>query len=109
MTEERGMYDDKTITWDEVLKHVEEEFPQDTQDEVIDKMNVWLKRGDGIAIYQNHDLGHPMLGHRQIVSYGSEHAQLEVDEPPYRLPDIGNQINWRYVLVGTYRGEELPR
>lgn len=60
----------------------------------------WLDRGDGMAIYENQDIGHLQLGHRQFVSFGSTAAQLESDEPPQRLPDIGNRINWRYQLIG---------
>ena len=71
------------------------------------KANRWLERGDGIAVYRNEDLGHPEVGTIQFVSYGSEAAQLEVDEPPQTLPDIGGRINWRYRLVAAYRGEPL--
>jgi hypothetical protein len=67
----------------------------------------WLERGDGVAVYENHDFGSPGLGDHQIVSYGSPAAQLVTDFPPERLPDIGNQINWRFTLVGTYRGGKL--
>jgi len=70
-------------------------------------VNKWLARGDGLAVYENHELGHPELGHRQYASYGSSAAQLETQTPPARLPDIGQRINWRYLLVGTYRGEAL--
>jgi hypothetical protein len=63
----------------------------------------WLARGDGIGVYENHDLGHPDIGHKQFVSFGSAAAQLETDDPPTRLPDIGGRINWRYSLVGTHR------
>jgi hypothetical protein len=108
-------------------------------DTVFGKVAGWLARGDGAAIYENQDLGHPELGSCQIVSYGSPAAQLEPfcglcqtpldprpgwvpgshpwvhqgnaeghepDYPPERLPDIGGKINWRYVLVGTYRGNK---
>lgn len=71
------------------------------------QMNVWLERGDGVAVYENVDLGHPGLGHKQFVSFGSPKAQLEVEEPPTRMPDIGAQINWRYHLKAVYRGEPL--
>lgn len=71
--------------------------------DATEKIERWLARGDGVAVYRNHDLGHPNLGHVQIVSYGSPDAQLEVDEPPTTLPDIGNAINWRYQLEGVYR------
>lgn len=70
-------------------------------------VNVWLARGDGIAVYQNVELGHPDAGHCKFVSYGSPAAQLESETPPDRLPDIGNVINWRYWLTGTYRGDPL--
>jgi hypothetical protein len=75
---------------------------------VYGMLNRWLERGDGAAVYQNHDLGHHELGHYQIVSYGSPAAQLGAESPPERLPDIGGHINWRYTLAGTYRGAPLP-
>lgn len=68
-------------------------------------IQAWLDRGDGCAVYENHDLGHPDRGHRKCVSYGSKVAQLEEETPPNRLPDIGSEINWRYVLIGTLRKE----
>lgn len=70
-------------------------------------VNRWLARGDGIAIYENVDLGSPDVGHRKFVSYGSTAAQLETETPPSRLPDIGDQIHWRYYLQGVYRGGVL--
>lgn len=74
---------------------------------VLNQMNGWLGRGDGIAMYENQDLGHPDLGDKRYVSYGSPAAQLETSTPPTQLPDgIGGTINWRYVLIGTYRGTE---
>ena len=78
--------------------------PQDT---VFPMLNRWLARGDGIAVYENVDLGHPEQGHKQFVSFGSPSAMLEAPEAPHRLPDIGDAINWRYQLCGTYRGEAL--
>ena len=76
--------------------------------QAVDRVNVWLARGDGVAVYQNQDMGHPALGETRLVSYGSPTAQLETDDPPVRLPDIGYAINWRYQLVGVYRGSVLP-
>lgn len=73
----------------------------------LDQVNVWLARGDGVAVYENVALDHSELGCRQFVSFGGPDAQLEVDEPPTRLPDIGDKINWPYQLRGTYRGEPL--
>ena len=89
---------------DEIEALLSEVGPRDT---VFPMLNRWLARGDGIAVYENVDLGHPELGHKQFVSYGSPSAMLEREEAPHRLPDIGGAINWRYALVGTYRGDTL--
>ena len=85
--------------------------PEMTEEEMLELLNPmyhgmvqrWLDRGDGVAVYKNADLGHPDLGHMQFVSFGSEKAQLEVDEPPQRMPDIGGAINWRYQLEGKVK------
>lgn len=77
--------------------------------QAVDRVNVWLGRGDGLAVYQNQDMSHPALGEIQLVSYGSPAAQLETDDPPTRLPDIGRAINWRYQLVAVYRGPVLAK
>lgn len=82
-----------------------------SNDDNIDTINVWLERGDGVAVYENQAFDSSTFGHQQFVSFGSPTAMLEVDEPPVQLPDIGNAINWRYQLRGTYRGavlEHLP-
>lgn len=63
----------------------------------------WLDAGKGVAIYQNRDLGHRMVGHRQFISFGTPEAQIEDDALPTRLPDIGTSINFRYILEGTCR------
>lgn len=66
----------------------------------------WIERGDGCAVYRNEDLSHPQMGHLQFVSFGGQSAQLGVGGnrlPPIQLPDVGDSINWRYVLIGTYR------
>jgi len=68
--------------------------------ELIEK---WLERGDGVAVYRNMDLGHPEVGRVQAVSFGSPAAQLETNDPPETMPDIGGAINWRYQLIGIYR------
>jgi len=94
-----------TFSRDELLESLQKalEAPQDAA--VV--INRWLGRGDGVAVYENVELGHPDAGHRQYVSYGSPEAQLPEDPPPTRLPDLGQNINWRYQLVGIYRGERL--
>lgn len=78
------------------------EAPEDS----IAVINRWLARGDGVAVYENVELGHPWAGHRQYVSFGGPEAQIPGD-PPTKMPDIGPMLNWRYQLVGTYRGEAL--
>jgi hypothetical protein len=71
----------------------------ETRDQNMDIISRWLARGDGCAVYTNMELGHPNAGHRKFTSFGSKAAQLEVEEPPTRLPDIGSTINWRYQLT----------
>lgn len=110
-----------------VRNHARAEFPPERfAEEGVE----WLKavlavgqrahaRGDGVAVYENVDLGHPEIGQWQIASYGGPDAQLETREdygqsaeelstPDYfthgedtlrtTLPDIGGRINWRYTL-----------
>jgi hypothetical protein len=78
---------------------------------MLSQINVWLERGDGVAVYENHDLGHPELGHKIFLSYGSPAAQITMDTPPGPCPvdlgRLGGRMHWRYRLVGTYRGEPL--
>ena len=163
-------------TWDAdqlrawITKQYEGASPSPAQ--VIAQINKWLIRGDGVAVFENHDMGHPMVGEGRLASFGSKRAMLEprpckasdalkerdiippclrpatmrvtikraadegmtytfdscepctaiftgrvvkdiTIEPlpngglPDRLPDTTESINWRYVLVATYRGEPL--
>ena len=85
-----------TYTEDEILKLCDDPASRDT-------MRRWLDRGDGIAVYEHSVLGDPNAGHLQFTSYGSAEAQLEMDTPPQRMPDIGSAINWRYQLKGVFR------
>lgn len=71
-------------------------------------------RGDGVAVFVNNDLGHIDVGQIQVVSYGSDQAQLPTRHKGYPdgvqtfshgddvlsmvLPDIGGRINYRYLL-----------
>lgn len=80
---------------------------QEVPAEFHDQINVWLARGDGVAVYENQDMGDPNFGQVKLVSFGSPNAQLEMDVPPVQLPDIGAHINWRYRLAGTYQGPPL--
>lgn len=63
----------------------------------------WLDRGDGVAVYRNRAFDSSAFGCRKFVSYGSGQAQLETDDPPQRLPDIGGSINWPYLLEAGVR------
>lgn len=90
--------------------YVDEDDADELLATAVAQVNRWLERGDGVAVYENQDLGHPQLGHIQIVSYGSEASMLYCPltrELPTRMPDINGAINWRYQLYGTYRGEAL--
>jgi hypothetical protein len=75
--------------------------------------NRWLARGDGIAFYENKLIEDSQgnstdnIPAMQFVSYGSPTAQIETVEPPQRMPDIGSKVNWRYHLIGLYKGEAL--
>ncbi len=93
----------------DLLALLEEQWPDGVKElhAACEQINQWLARGDGAAIYRNEEFGHPGMGHIEIVSYGSSMAQLESQDPPIQLPDIGTTINWRYRLIGTYQGEVL--
>ena len=99
----------KQFTTDEMRAYVQDKYEgaHPSPEAVRSMLNRWLARGDGVAVYENHDFGHPMMGEPKIASYGSPSALLEAEEPPERLPDTPTQINWRYMLVATYRGEVL--
>jgi hypothetical protein len=75
--------------------------------DALDQANEWLLRGDGVAVYEARDNLHEDFGSRKYVSFGSSSAQLETNEPPAQLPNIGNQDNSSYRLVGFHRGDEL--
>lgn len=66
-----------------------------------------IARGDWLCVYENRDLGHPLLGVRQFASYGGDESLMGreqfPDEPPATLPDFNGAINWRYQLVAICR------
>lgn len=75
--------------------------------EQTDLVRTWLARGDAAVVYQNVDLSDRAIGEVQVVSYGSDAAQLTAtqfpDGPPPILPDIGGRINWRFALQAVVR------
>jgi hypothetical protein len=94
-------------TTEALIALLSERYEPEDMAEIVGKLNAWLARGDGVAVYENHDLGHPELGRIVCLSFGSTGAVFE-GEPPSRMPDLPQLIGWRYQLVGTYRGELLP-
>lgn len=87
----------------EITREELDTFLEELDNDDVAKIERWLERGDGVAVYRNEDLGHPEVGHRKFASFGSPAAQLEVDVPPKGLPDMGQAINWRYYLEAYYR------
>ncbi len=65
---------------------------------VPDALQQMRDRGGRWAAYENHDLGHRDLGHLQLLKFG---PGCTFEKAPERMPDTPQQINWRYVLVGT--------
>jgi hypothetical protein len=47
--------------------------------------------------YENHDLGHPLVGHMQFLACGPDNTHKT---PPSRMPDTDTSLGWRYVFVG---------
>jgi hypothetical protein len=85
-----------------------EEMASAIPDEDRPKANVWLERGDGIALYENQDETDPEYGRFVFVSYGSDAARLPMQDAPVQMPDtIAEYEHFRYRLIGTYRGAVL--
>lgn len=86
-----------------------EMLPDEIRQSARPTIERWLARGDGCAVYENVAMDSGALGHKQFTSYGSPAAQIEVDthdrrnDPPQRMPDIGNAVNWSYGLVAYCR------
>lgn len=95
------------LTPEELRDYITPRF-QDA-DAVIAKVNGWLARGDKVAVYVNHDLGHPQAGEPRLVSYGSPQALLAfLDEPPVQLPDTAKDVNWRFRLEAVCLSGPVP-
>ena len=56
-----------------------------------------LKPGQTWFCYQNMALDSASLGHLKFLCCGPGCTFIE---PPARLPDTAQSINWRYILVG---------
>jgi len=56
-----------------------------------------LKTGQTWFCYQNMALDSASLGHLKFLCCGTG---CTFTEPPARMPDTAQSINWRYVLVG---------
>lgn len=72
----------------------------------IDKFRAWIERGDLVLVFQNHDLGHPELGHLIFMptdKLNARGAGLPEDwwrtRLGNRMPDTSSRIGWRYLLV----------
>lgn len=98
------MADISTWTVEQAVDKVGGDEPGETRS----KFEEFIAAGKGLAVYENHDLGHPMLGHAVAFTYGTSEAQFEPgqfpDGPPEQCPDglmphITGGINWRYQLV----------
>lgn len=88
-----------TFTADEILAMADEEI-RDALTRIIGRVQ---HRGDGLAVYENMELGHPEIGLLYFMSYGSEVSQIETKNPPTTMPDIGGVIGWRYQLKGVLK------
>lgn len=82
---------------------VKEEYDESVRNQI----QGWIARGDAVVVYENHDLGHFLMGLHVLLSYGSEAAQLPAGQypeiPPFCPVDAPSAgPGWRYVLVGIY-------
>lgn len=100
-------------TW--TLDQAVDKVGDDETHVVRNSLQAYLDAGKGVAVYENHDLGHPFLGHAVAFTYGTPEAQFEPekfpDGPPTQCPDglmkhITGGINWRYQLVGVVPPKE---
>ena len=73
----------------------------------LELINQWLEDGKGVAVYENRDLGHPEVGHRQYLTISTFAREPWNGTPPEILPDTADRINWRYCLVGIYTGPAI--
>jgi len=74
-------------------------FVRSDEDRAVheDPLSQMRERGGDWYAYQNHDMGHPELGHLAFMKCG---PGCTFEEPPGKHPDTPGKIMWRYVLVG---------
>jgi len=63
----------------------------------------WWARGDGAAVYVNHDMSSRSVGQVVVASYGSPEAQIPEDVPPRELPCGLMPTAWAYRLEAKSR------
>lgn len=98
----------KEYTAEDLLADLD--FEGEERVEMLERFNSWLERGDYVAIYENHDLGHPMLGHKVFFPVGPSATIKEITDTSKSCPlDLGGVglMSWRYYPHGTYSGPAL--
>ncbi len=96
----------KQFDADEFRAYVKELWGPSAAPHVIAQVHTWITAGDGVAIYTNREIGNPEMGYPQLLRYG---PGATFKEPPERLPDTATEINWRYVLTGTYSASQYTK
>ena len=85
--------------------------PQEIKDGLgrleLELVNQWLGDGKTVVVYENRDLSHPEVGHRQYMTLNTFARAPWNGTPPEILPDTADRINWRYCLVGVYSGPAI--
>jgi len=69
-----------------------------------DRIRKVLDRGDSIATYENKNKKYWGYGHKQFLSFGSLSAQINMENPPVQMPDIGGVCYPGYQLIAIVRG-----
>lgn len=64
----------------------------------VEALEQMQKIGGEWFAYQNADFKHPQFGHLKFLKCGKG---CTYEQPPMRLPDTSQDLNWRYYLRGT--------
>lgn len=73
----------------------------------LELVNQWLADGKAVCVYENMDLSHPEVGHRQYITATTFAKAPWNGTPPETMPDTADRINWRYRLIGVYEGPAI--